>query len=491
MASKSKSEKFLTIQPSFLKPRRYSIGSLLTHSASDSRQESRSPSINQRIMNTNKAKSSVCGNLAEDDCISVESSTSSCDIVEEDDIVAEEDQEVEASFASLMNKVVDKISDTFQGGPKIPTDYNDKRMADDLLLLAGSQGGHVKKKIQDIIDAEKELEMDGKLKVEQQLAQGQNATTDAITSQQSEFFKPMSLLEKEWEFTMCSNKLDQVKKFLEEHPFQEEPQQHFRFVNYRSKINGNTVLHYAAQCCNVNLAIELIKNRGVDASIVNNIGMTPLHTLAQVRLAHNDPGVKKITLARLFLLPSLKKKQSMKAGVDGGKGGVEVLEPILTGPYVRDYYGRKACDLLPPEHQATMREIFRAEVPEIVHKPKEKRDVIIGKQSTNAPKPSLFESIFGSKSDSSSKNRNANQGSHGIPSAAARSLPMLNRSQSNAKQSPHHKTSLPSRTRPTPHQVASPRTSTTTGSSSPRKAASASLFTSSPQNETIVEDSET
>ena len=58
----------------------------------------------------------------------------------------------------------------------------------------------------------------------------------------------MSLLEKEWEFTMCSNKLDQVKKFLEEHPFQEEPQQHFRFVNYRSKINGNTVLHYAAQC---------------------------------------------------------------------------------------------------------------------------------------------------------------------------------------------------------------------------------------------------
>ena len=83
--------------------------------------------------------------------------------------------------------------------------------------------------------------------------------------------------------------------------------------------------------------------------------MTPLHTLAQVRLAHNDPGVKKITLARLFLLPSLKKKQSMKAGVDGGKGGVEVLEPILTGPYVRDYYGRKACDLLPPEHQATMR----------------------------------------------------------------------------------------------------------------------------------------
>ena len=83
------------------------------------------------------------------------------------------------------------------------------------------------------------------------------------------------------------------------------------------------------------------------------------------------------------------------------------------------------------------------------------------------------------------------KGSHGIPSAAARSLPMLNRSQSNAKQSPHHKTSLPSRTRPTPHQVASPRTSTTTGSSSPRKAASASLFTSSPQNETIVEDSET
>ena len=64
-------------------------------------------------------KSSVCGNLAEDDCISVESSTSSCDIVEEDDIVAEEDQEVEASFASLMNKVVDKISDTFQGGPKV------------------------------------------------------------------------------------------------------------------------------------------------------------------------------------------------------------------------------------------------------------------------------------------------------------------------------------------------------------------------------------
>ena len=57
----------------------------------------------------------------------------------------------------------------------------------------------------------------------------------------------MTSLEKEWEFIMCSDSLDRVKKFLDAHPFQEEPNDQVRFVNYRSKINGNTVLHYAAQ----------------------------------------------------------------------------------------------------------------------------------------------------------------------------------------------------------------------------------------------------
>ena len=52
--------------------------------------------------------------------------------------------------------------------------------------------------------------------------------------------------------------------------------------------------------------------------------------------------MKKRTLAQLLLQPSVKKAAHAE--------GEEVLEPILTSPYVRDHFGRKACDLLPPEH---------------------------------------------------------------------------------------------------------------------------------------------
>merc|ERR1719499_1829697 len=47
--------------------------------------------------------------------------------------------------------------------------------------------------------------------------------------------------------------------------------------------------------------------------------------------------------------------------MDGG----EVLEPILASPYVRDHFGRKACDLLPPEHVSSMRVAFRGEITDL------------------------------------------------------------------------------------------------------------------------------
>jgi len=273
--------------------------------------------------------------------------------------------------------------------------------------------------------------------------------------------------------------LARISKFLDEHPFQEEPKEHIRFVNYRSRINGMTVLHYAAQFVNTQLMADLIKTRGVDATLVNNMGMTALHTLAQLRtLPHKssshptavgflppdesikfDPlKAKKMTMAKMLLEVTIKKRKKD-----------DFPEPILAKPFMRDYYGRFACDLLPEDHM-DLRYEFRGKIPDIdfgKHKEKAKESVV-GKPATPVHKTSIFESIFGSKNDSSSsssKQRALNQVSLGIPSSVgvSRTLPQLNRSTSLAKKS--SVTGMgSSQRRPLSHQFSSNSSGTTSTS---------------------------
>ncbi|XP_075257701.1 uncharacterized protein LOC142349806 isoform X2 [Convolutriloba macropyga] len=564
-------EKFLTIQPSSsvaARPRSFSVAGKLSGLTSQSGEgsRSRSPQIFKK-MNTKDKEESDGSSLMTDetaralntagdlntsdkcsykthkltDAVNDDFVNISCDeikvsnvqnerasedgneveeFVEEDEITVDDSDQVEGALSNFMNKFVEKISDTFQGPTKGVAEYrNYYDSSDNWQFAGGTQQGNVKRRIADIIQAENELDMgSSSLQVDSLHISKSNQKDDNV-SHTSEY-KPMTSLEKEWEFIMCSDSLDRVKKFLDAHPFQEEPNDQVRFVNYRSKINGNTVLHYAAQFGNTGMAAELVQNRGVDCSIINNIGMTALHTLAQYRPKSaefggvqkqadlSSPGVSKmIIMANMFLVPSIKKKRHMD--LDGP-------EPTLVGPFVRDFYGRMACDLLSPEindQYGKLRETFRVGVPDVdLAKNKDKPWKEPAKQATPVHKTSIFESIFGSsKQDSSAKNRGApNQGlassffsgslrkvSHGTPSSAPpRSLPMLSRSQSNVKPMASSvssgSTQYSSVRRPLSHQHTSQLAASGAGAvgSPRRKTGVTSLVTSPIQSQPITEDQE-
>jgi hypothetical protein len=158
---------------------------------------------------------------------------------------------------------------------------------------------------------------------------------------------PLTPEEKEWHFVMCSRDdgaSGKMLEFLERHPrhtitLDNGSTVDMPFIDYRSRINGFTALHYAAQYIDIKTTMFLL-NKGANPNIKSFSGLSPLHVIAQSKPVPDS--MPKKNVVAFYLLGGMNKSKA--AG-------------ISASPHIRDHHGRRPVDLLPAEH-THLKELF-------------------------------------------------------------------------------------------------------------------------------------